>query len=231
MEFWTSFYALLHFVRGNYTGGKKIRGWRCSDDPGRDFRNSDRPPASRPKVGEPYWGLINKWSDIRLWGRLVHMGVSYFRRQQSCAKVVYKLRSFAGTVHNALAGAWKTTLRIVTSCDSLPDECSHQDGSSPDQNHSGSLCLLGSCVDLAVPPQTEFKALCTIATQPPSKKSSYRENLKLLLPLTNRYAWWVAGIPPIFSHIQCAINIISYNKSIWLFSSNRALCSFTDVHV
>lgn len=43
------------------------------------------------------------------------MGVSYIRRQESCAKVIFKPRSSAGTEHKASAGAFETTSRIANS--------------------------------------------------------------------------------------------------------------------
>lgn len=147
------------------------------------------------------------------------MGVSYFRRQQSCAKVVYKLRSSAGTEHKAPAGAFKTTLRIVTSLDFLLGECSNQN----------SRIILDACVSKGValpgcPTSNRVYGPGHHRNWAAGKESSYRENLKLFLPLTNRYASRVAGIPSILSNIHL----------IWLFSSKSrwycALWSFADMH-
>lgn len=104
MEFLTSFYALMRFLEA-ITQGKRTVRMAQKEIWGTQTSGELAPASAGPKVWQPYWELINKWSDVRLRGRLVNRGVSHLIRQRSRAKVAYKPRSFAGTEHKA-PGGW-----------------------------------------------------------------------------------------------------------------------------
>lgn len=135
MDCLTSFYTFMQFFRGK----ERLKAARMVQEEILGIQTGSCVCRAKSLAA-----VLRADQQVIRYPTLRDMGVSYFRRQQSCAKVVYKLRSFAGTEHKA--PAFETTSRILTSFDFLLDERSGQSSSSPDQNPSECLCLLAGAV-------------------------------------------------------------------------------------